>query len=374
MKSHIVIHTGEKPYKCPFCERPFRQKYGLKRHMIVHSNYEQSTHWKYQTLDHSVSQQQEAGSAHEETTKPTVITKETIESGDLLKDHDIFHSVSKQQTFETQPELLRLTNASVKSAKAKHILIHSNYMYKEKVCIFKCSICGKKVKTERAWNRHKLVHSEELNFICHVCGKQFKHCHQLKRHMIVHTGKKEHICDVCGKNFTWADKLKEHRQYHEHTQYTCDLCNKTFARIGNIREHMRVKHFAVKRHACSICFKAFVTNSRLTTHMRIHTGSKPYKCKICMKGFAFGGNLKKHIKLHTGETPYSCKTCNQHFKRAENLKVHMLIHAGVKPHACEVCGQRFRQKSSMKNHMLRHTAAAQLSDNSGNKNKLLPKK
>uniref|UniRef100_A0A8C6TRV1 C2H2-type domain-containing protein n=1 Tax=Neogobius melanostomus TaxID=47308 RepID=A0A8C6TRV1_9GOBI len=37
-KTHLSVHTAEKPLSCSFCNKRFRQKYNLKEHMKIHTD------------------------------------------------------------------------------------------------------------------------------------------------------------------------------------------------------------------------------------------------------------------------------------------------------------------------------------------------
>ena len=58
IERHIIVHTKDKPYSCPYCMKRFTQKYDVQRHVMIHTgekpfacNYCNQSFTRKSTLD-----------------------------------------------------------------------------------------------------------------------------------------------------------------------------------------------------------------------------------------------------------------------------------------------------------------------------------
>uniref|UniRef100_A0A3P8SM38 C2H2-type domain-containing protein n=1 Tax=Amphiprion percula TaxID=161767 RepID=A0A3P8SM38_AMPPE len=278
----------KKSVKCDFCEKPFKDKYQLKKHYRIHTGE-----------------------------KPYVckICGESFGYSKSLKAHMTIHTGEKPYSCETCGK-----HFSLSCNLSRHMRTHTG----EKP--YSCKTCGKNFSQSGNLWHHMRIHTGEKPYSCEICGKKFSQHGLLLVHMTTHTGEKPYSCETCGKSFSLNCNLSRHMRTHTGEKpYSCETCGKSFSQSGNLLHHMRI-HTGEKPYSCEICEKSFSESGNLTAHMRTHTGEKPYSCETCGKTFIKHGHLLRHMRTHTGEMPYHCMTCGERFKYVSTLKSHMRSH------------------------------------------------
>ncbi|KAM9315152.1 uncharacterized protein KZ484_024843 isoform 2-T2 [Pholidichthys leucotaenia] len=220
LKRHLVVHSGERPFKCFICGRGFTQSGNLKTHMKVHKG--EMHKW---TLVQEKNQPKEPSTA--------------------------FHVCG--ECGMDFPE--------------KHLLEEHYERHKKP---YSCPECGKTFKHEKYVEIHMLIHSEDCPFICSVCEKRCISAETLASHMLTHTRVKNFHCGGCGKAFAQSTQLDLHRRTHTGERpYLCSVCGKSFARRDNLTNHLRV-HSGEKPYCCYICGKCFSFSASYRVHLKTH--------------------------------------------------------------------------------------------------------
>jgi len=187
LNRHRVVHTGEKPYSCPYCDQKFTAPSSRATHIR---------------------------SIHE-----------------------------KSQEFLC-PECEKPFNQKSNMVK------HYKTIHLETVVII-CQECGRDFNQASALRRHiKIVHKKELPHACGQCGKRFALAESLKKHMeAIHLKSRAYPCTYCDYAASRADMLKIHiRKIHtKEWSYKCDVCEEKGTPWGcilpkELRRHMQTRH------------------------------------------------------------------------------------------------------------------------------------
>ncbi|CAL8130985.1 unnamed protein product [Orchesella dallaii] len=256
------VHLKMKNHWCVFCEKQFRTKQHLDRHILGHVG---ENHYWCNMCDFELSRKVQ------------------------LKLHRKQHNVEKP--------------------------------YKK----YRCEICTKSFIYNYQLTEHLQIHnpSRPRPYFCAICQKDFTTAYHLERHVQdIHEKIKKYSCVFCEKQFARADKLNEHIRSHiGEKPFLCDTCDNELASSQRLKSHkmLHTKQNLIKFNQRS---KADGTLVNLQTH-RLNHEPKSFQCVICLEMFATNRNLEFHILKHVNEKPFFCTECDEEFKVKNALTLHM---------------------------------------------------
>ncbi|XP_049421610.1 histone-lysine N-methyltransferase PRDM9-like [Epinephelus fuscoguttatus] len=168
--------TADRPYTCSICNKNFRIKSILTRHMKTHTG--------------------------EKPYSCSVCGKSFIQRS-YLQTHMNSHSGQKPHTCSFCGR--GFTQVGNMNA---HIRIHTG----EKP--HSCTDCGKSFREKADLVKHTIIHTGEKPYICTVCNMKFSAQSNLTRHMKTHSGERPYSCTACGKRFIRRSHLIIHMKTH----------------------------------------------------------------------------------------------------------------------------------------------------------------
>ncbi len=155
LSRHLLIHSDSRPFECSRCGKCFRQKMALKRHMLTHNSVRA---FSCETCQKSFTQK-----AH-------------------LKAHiSVAHSQDKPH---------------------------------------KCLTCGRSFSLKTYLTLHMSTHTGEKDYVCPICHKAFSQRNNLTVHIATHSRIKLFTCKICSKEFSQKSNLNTHvKTQHNTEQY-----------------------------------------------------------------------------------------------------------------------------------------------------------
>lgn len=214
LSQHMRRHTGEKPYKCPYCEHRTAQKGSLKAHIRSH---------KLGLFSHNLS--------HIDGDQEQKDTAEIPDPADIARESDKAHPV----------------NGKVKRKGTK-----------------------KKMKDEDGVEDGD--EGDGRSYTCSICGQVFPKVLLLKSHMKRHRNSQDHGCRICGRRFRQAWFLQSHMRIHRvKAQLRGGKSNEAPATINGVpQDPASLINEECHYELCASCGNFFFDRKTLRIHEKLH--------------------------------------------------------------------------------------------------------
>ncbi|KAK3883591.1 hypothetical protein Pcinc_012094 [Petrolisthes cinctipes] len=319
LKTHMLIHTGQKKFQCSECDKRFTHKGTLVAHSLVHTG-QKPFECEY------------CGKRFTQRTG--------------LKYHEHSHLGIKKYKCNvcdrkfTQKEALNI-----------HSHIHSGRK-------FECRECGKQFKHKSTLSRH-VVNQHDMK----EGGRKSSNLTQdfcIK----VHTEPEDILVDNNDTGNIWCKTepvFENDVDDDDDPNFCCGECGSSHNTLSGLSEHME-KHSVMPDHFIRTIDEGALNENTSTGTSNNNTAVsvpkknlKMYECDKCGKRYSYKSTLATHQKaVHSNEKQFKCPECPKEFARKSYLKVHMVVHTGEKKYKCDECGKSFSQRGSLVVHSMTH--------------------
>ncbi|XP_059047561.1 zinc finger protein 595-like [Achroia grisella] len=331
-------------YKCKECGEMFICKRAVLKHYEKVHSYGYGIDLRYDLNDDKDNGQLEQTEDSNDksilagpTLFPCDYCEKTFRWKTSLRKHIERHTIEMGQKRKPYCEACRLTFMTTSNLQ-KHVRTSSKHQVQLKLRKLNASLAEDSVTPEKQQAHIEqiktLVNKSKQKYPCTQCDKSFQWRGNLLRHLQSHTAKAngELICAPCNRTFSSIATYKQHMTIskkhitEDEFKYMCSDCGQKFANKTQLRDHINWEHLKNYVHKCPLCQKVFKTHTSLYCHNQVvhQKGQAELLCDHCGKHFTNNAKLRTHITaIHSHQSPYRCGTCSARFKWHSCLSRHV---------------------------------------------------
>lgn len=294
LSQHMRKHTGEKPYKCPYCDHRASQKGNLKIHIRSHRT-------------------------------GTLIQAHEPEAGEMRVSEGLDGCTSPTKSTSA---CNRILNGATQGDNSK-ILLRSSKKEAEGSggasedgrAAVQCSFCRSRFERKKDLEQH--VHQAHKPFKCRLCPYVTLREESLLSHV-----EKDHITAQVPRGEACVENGKPELPPGE---FPCEVCGQAFSQTWFLKAHMK-KHRGSFDHGCHICGRRFKEPWFLKNHMKAHgpKAASKNRPRSELDPIATINNVVQEEAIVAGLALYEvCTKCGNLFTNLDSLNAHNAVHRRV---------------------------------------------
>lgn len=385
---HLIVHTGEKPFKCSLCGSFYSQTSSLYMHM-------RHVHKKEPTLRRTRNRFVKRPPPLADDVEPDESEEKGNETGSNEEDCKRNRENPKQRRVRFECPRCDYAGLSLYALR-NHFVVHTDETP------YYCSLCGTSARSRETVRRHIALHHEsaadgvvkmkegsifELKRPWESMGFfDVENCNSLPRDYsgakpacVSVSGEVLYQCPGCPKKLP-RGKLLIHSVVHtKERPYSCQYCNTDFAQKGNVLQHIRNMHPGKDVEAGCLLkedtlfakqFKGIFEKKEVTAAETVQgaidagtvaqryidifltRSSRKLTCTQCAMKCDTSDDMKEHMKVHRFRAthPFVCEECGNSFMTEFQMESHKYVHREDRPFSCDVCGFKFKTEQYLKKH------------------------
>ncbi|XP_074645924.1 uncharacterized protein LOC141902184 [Tubulanus polymorphus] len=282
---HMLVHSGERPFKCQICHVSFTTNGNMHRHMRVHEKeFAKSPYLLKNALDSGLLNLNEnrRGRKRKQPLFSDLTLNEEKRRVIEQDDNTPLAIPLNSDKDEQKQESMKLPLASPK---------HDSDDSSE--CKTLCRSCGSQFSTSAGLEKH-LENNPECHFKCGECGNQFNDQSQLNMHRAIAHAEKD-----IGSPSLFKNGFNPVAGFHE--VGFVNFATEKFPQIFREEKDTAKPSSDVSQQACSKCNMVFPSIDMLKIHMISHLPENIIHCDFCDCDFVDNHTLKEHLSTHAAE-------------------------------------------------------------------------